>query len=144
MPEGGGFRERGELGAVAGLSDALPLGNLAVLVDFVQTRQNRLVAESEELAAAEIVGAPLHVADAQLAEQSFKERDVAEEELVLESLSASGDDDALAGAERGKQIGEGFAGAGAGFDDEMAALGESALHGLGHFVLAGPILEWER
>ncbi len=144
VPEGGGFGEGGELGAVAGFSDALPLGDLAVLVDLVQSRQNRLVTESEELAAAEVVGATLHVADAQLAEEGFEERDVAEEELILEGLGAGGDDDALAGAEGGEQIGEGFARAGTGFDDEMAALGEGALDSFSHFVLAGADFVGER
>ena len=143
MPESGGFGQRGKFGAVAGFCNAFPLGDLAVLVDFVEARENGLVAEGEELAAAEIVGAALHVADAELAEESFEERDVAEEELVLESLGAGGDDDALAGAKGGKKIGEGFTGARAGLDDEMAALGEGALDGFGHFVLAGAVLEWE-
>jgi len=144
VPEGGGFGEGGKLGAVAGFSDLLPLGNLAVLVDFVQSRQNGLIAEREELAAAKIVGAALHVADAQFAEEGFEEGDVAEEELVLEGLGACRDDDALAGAESGEQIGEGFAGASAGFDDKMAALGESALDSFGHFKLAGTVFEGER
>ena len=75
----------------------------------------------------------------QVAEEGFEEGHVAEVELVLERLGSSGDDDTLAGAERGQKIGEGFAGAGAGFDDEMAALGEGALDGLGHFKLAGAV-----
>ena len=122
----------------------LPLGDLAVLVDFFQAGQDGLVAQGEELVAAEVVGAALHVADAQLAEQGFEEGNVAEEELVLQGLGAGGDDDALAGAEGGQQIGEGFAGAGAGFDDEVAALGEGALDGLGHFELAGAVLVGQR
>ena len=144
MPEGGGFGKGGKLGAVAGLSDALPLGDLAVLVNFVEARENGLVAEGEELAAAKVIGAALHVADAQFAEQRFEKRNVAKEELVLKSLGTGGDDDALAGAKSGQKIGESFSGARSGFDDEMAALGERALHGFCHFVLAGAVLEWQR
>jgi hypothetical protein len=94
--------------------------------------------------AAEVVGAALHVADAQVAEERLEKGHVAEEELVLEGLGAGGDDDALAGAQGGQQVGEGFAGAGAGFDDQMAALGEGALDGLGHFKLAGAVLIGQR
>ena len=143
VPESRGFGQGGKLGTVAGFSDALPLGNLAIFVDFVHARENGLVAESEELAATEIVGAALHVADAQLAEKSFEKRDVAEEELILEGLGSGGDDDTLAGAECGQKLGEGFAGARASLDDEMAPLSESALDGFGHFVLPGAVLEWK-
>ena len=94
--------------------------------------------------AAEVVGAALHVADAQAAEQRFEKGNVAEVELVLQGLGAGGDDDALAGAQGGEQVGEGLAGAGACFDDEMAALGECALDGFGHFQLAGAVLVGQR
>ena len=123
VPEGGGFREGRKLGAVAGFSDLLPLSDLAVLFDLVEARKNGLVAEGEEFAAAKVVGAALHVADAKLAEEGFKKRDIAEKELVLEGLGPGRNDDALAGAESGKKIGKGFAGACAGFNDEMTALG---------------------
>ena len=45
---------------------------------------------------------------------------------------------------RGQQVGESFAGAGAGFDDEVAALGEGMLDGFGHFVLAGAVFVGQR
>ncbi len=70
-----------------------------------------------------------------------------EEELLLEVFGAGGDDDALlvlAGAAEGwEEIGEGFAGAGAGFDDEVAVVGEGLLDLFGHEVLAGAVLEGE-
>ena len=144
VPERAGFRQTGKLGAVAGFGDLLPLGDLAVFVDLVESRENRLVAEGEELAAAKIIGAALHVADAKLSEEGFKERNVAEEELILECFGSGGDDYALAGAECGQKIGERFASAGACFDDEMPALCECAFDGFGHFELAGAVLEGER
>ena len=144
MPEGARLGHAGKLGAVAGFGGLLPLGDLAVLVDLFEAGENGLVAQGDELVAAEVVGAALHVADAQVAEQRFEEGNVAEVELVLQGLGAGGDDDALAGAQGGQQIGEGFAGAGAGLDDEVAALGEGALDGLGHFKLAGAVLVGQR
>ncbi len=144
VPESARLGQSGKLGAVAGLGGLLPLGDLAVLVDLFQARQNRLIAQRDQLVAAEIVGAALHVADAQAAQQRFEKRNVAEEELILQRLGAGGDDDALAGAQRGQQVGEGLAGAGAGLDDQVAALGEGALDGLGHLELAGAVLVGQR
>ena len=52
---------------------------------------------------------------------------------------------ALAGkAQRGQQIGEGLAGAGPGFDDEVTLLFEGGFDGSGHLVLAAAMLEGER
>ena len=111
-----------------------------VLVDLFQAGEDGLVLQSDELVAAEVVGAALHVADAELAEQGFEEGNVAEVELILEGLGSGGDDDALAGAQGGQQVGQGLAGSGAGLDDEVAAFREGALDGLGHLELAGAVL----
>ena len=63
----------------------------------------------------------------------FEERDVLEEELLLQVLGAGGDDDALlafAGqAQGGQQIGQRLAGPGAGFDDQVALVGEGLFDG---------------
>ena len=93
---------------------------------------------------AQIVGAALHVADTQRAKQRLKERHVAKEKLILEGLGAGGDDDALARTQGWEQVGQGLAGAGAGLDDEVTALFESPLHGLGHFQLAGTVFIGQR
>ena len=91
--------------------------------------------------------AAFHVADLQRAEEGFEEGDVLEEELLLQVFGAGGDDDALlalAGeAECGQEVGEGFAGAGAGFDDEVAFFFEGGFDGAGHLVLAAAVLEGE-
>ena len=94
--------------------------------------------------AAEIVGAALHVADTQRADQSFEKGNVAEVELVLQGLGSGGDDDALAGAQGGEQVGEGLAGAGAGLDDQVAALCESLFDGSRHLQLAGAVFIGQR
>ena len=65
------------------------------LVDLFEAVEQRVVAESVELVAAEIVGAALHVADLERAEKGFEEGDVLEEELLLKVFCAGGDDDAL-------------------------------------------------
>jgi len=140
LPESAGLGQVVELGAIAGFGLFLPLGDLAVLVDLLKPGENGLILQGDQLVAAEVVGAALHIADAQVAEQGFEEGNIAEEELVLERLGAGRDDDALAGAQGRKQVGERFAGAGAGLDDQVAMLAEGALHGLGHLQLARPVL----
>ena len=67
----------------------------------------------------------------------LEKRNVLEEELLLQVLGAGGDHDALAGEDRGNQVGERFAGAGAGLDDQVLAVRERGFHGLGHVQLAG-------
>jgi len=141
LPEGGRLGQSGNLGAVAGFRGLLPLGDLAVLVDFLQAAEDGLIAQGDQLMAAEVVGAALHVADAQVSDKGFEEGNVAKVELILEGLGSRRDDDALAGAQGGEQVGEGFAGACAGLDDEMAAFLEGTLDGLGHLQLAGAVLK---
>ncbi len=60
-----------------------------------------MIAEGDELVAAEVVSAALHVADLQISEQRFEKRHVAKKELILQRLGSGGDDDALPGAECG-------------------------------------------
>ena len=60
------------------------------------------------------------------------ERQVALEELVLQRLGAGGDDDLAAVEQRRDEIGEGLAGAGAGFGDQRAALRDGRGHRIGH------------
>ena len=140
VPERGGLGEGVDLGAVAGFGGLLPRGDVVELVDLFEAVEERVVAQRVELVPAEVVAAALHVADLQRAEEGFEEGDVLEEELLLEVFGAGGDDDALlalAGeAQGGQKIGEGFAGAGAGFDDEVALVVEGGLDGVGHLVLA--------
>ncbi len=105
------------------------------LADLFQPVQHWLVGEVVEFLAAKIIAAALHVADAQLAQMLLEERNVLEEELLLQRLGAGRDDDALARANHRQQIRQRLAGAGAGFDDQVAALFERLLHGFGHLQL---------
>ncbi len=95
VPEGGGLGEVIEFGAVAGFGGFFPGGDVVELVDLFEAVEERVVAEGVELVAAEVVGAALHVADFEGAEEGFEEGDVLEVELLLEVFGAGGDDDAL-------------------------------------------------
>src|SRR5258708_26103100 len=90
LPELIGFRQLLELGAVAAFCNRLPLSNLAILLDLLQSVEHRLIREVLELLPAEIVVAPLHVADPQLAQVLLQEGNVFEEELLLKVLGAGG------------------------------------------------------
>ncbi len=109
--------------------------------------EERVVAQRVELVAAEIVCPPLHVADLERTEKGFEEGDVFEEELLLQIFGAGGDDDALLALasepQSGQEVGEGLAGAGAGFDDEVTFFLECGFDGSGHFVLAAAVFEGE-
>jgi len=94
--------------------------------------------------AAEVIRAALHVTNAQVAQERFEKGNIAKEELVLQRFGSGGDNHALSGAERGQQIGEGFAGACSCFDDQMAMLGQRAFDGLCHFKLAAAVLVRQR
>ena len=115
-----------------------------VLIDLFKAGEDGLVLERDQLVAAEVVGAAFHIADAEIADEGFKEGNVAEVELVLEGLGTGGDNDALAGSQGGKQVGQGLAGAGSGLDDEVTAFSERALDRLGHFELARAVLIGQR
>ena len=66
-------------------------------------------------------------------------RQVALDQLALEREGRGGDDDALAVRERGHQVAEGLAGAGAGLDQQVGAVVHGACDGLGHGDLAGAL-----
>ena len=146
-PEDGGLGEGVDLGAVAGLSGFLPCGDVVILLDLFETGEDGGVAEGVELLLAEVVLAALHVADLERAKEGFEEGDVLEVELFLQVFGAGGDDDsllALAGVfECREEVGEGFACAGSGFDDEVALVGDGFFNGEGHLQLAGAVFEGE-
>ena len=111
------------------------------MLDLLQPTEHRLVGQVVELLAAQIVVAPFHVADAQFALAVRKKRllekwDILVEELFLQILRAGGDDHALAGTNHRQQIGQGFARAGAGFDDQMTLFRQRLLDRLSHLQLS--------
>ena len=88
--------------------------------------------------AAEKIRAALHYGDFEFGrEMLLQKRDVFLVELLLERFRGGGDHDAAAAANRGEQVGERFAGAGAGFDDRVMLFGEGVVDGFGHFELRG-------
>src|SRR5207302_10041774 len=111
-----------QLRAVTALGCRLPFCNLPVLLDLLQAVEHRLAGKVIKFLPAEIIVAPFHVADAQLAQMLLQERNVLEVELLLQVLGASGDDDALAAANDRKKISQGFARARSGLYDQVPFL----------------------
>ncbi len=116
--------------------DLFPVANDLEIGDFFEAFEHGLFFGVVNFLAAGVIGAALHVTSAQRAEVLFKEGNVLEEELLLKILGAGGDDHALAGKNRGDQIGQRLAGAGASLDDQVLFIGERGLDGFGHFELA--------
>ena len=111
------------------------------MFDLFQAAQHWLVGKIVELFATEIVGPALHVTDPQfgcaIGIQGLLEKgDIFVEELFLEVLGSSGDQNPLAGTDYGEQVGERLAGAGAGFHDQVTLLFECLLDGLRHLELS--------
>lgn len=142
-PEVGIVGEEVKFGAVAGFGEVHPVFDLGKPFDFVEgfeAREGRLGGEEIDFVAAEKIVAALHESDVEFGgEMFFEEGDVFVEELLLEGFGGGGNDDALAGADGGDEIAEGFAGASAGFDDGVAAFGEGVFDDFGHFDLGAAV-----
>ena len=137
-PGGAFFGKCADFGAIAQFGGLFPVLNDLKIGDFFEAGEDGGVFGFVDLLAAGVVAAAFHVADAQgSTDDLFKKRDIAEEELLLEGFGAGGNDDALFGEQGGDQVGEGLAGAGSGFDDQLAFFGESFFDGDGHLDLAG-------
>ena len=88
VPERARLGQFGEFGAVAGARRLFPRRDGAVVFDLFESAEDGLIGEIDQLFAAEIVVASLHVADAELPVAFGEERtlecgDIFEEELLL-------------------------------------------------------------
>ena len=68
-------------------------------------------------------------------ERLLEKRNVFVEKLFLQILGSGRNDDALARSNHRQQVGQGLAGAGAGFDDQVSLFGERFLDRLRHLKL---------
>ena len=144
VPQRAHLRQAVNLSPIPGLRHLFPLGNLPILVNLFQARQDGLTAQRHQLVPAKIVRAPLHVAHAQRAQQRFKKRYVAEEKLILQRLGARRNNHPLSRAQRRQQIRKRLAGARSRLHNQVAAFLKGAFHGLRHLQLPGPVLIRQR
>ena len=91
---------------------------------------------------AEVVVPPLHHAGRELHPDPLAQKgQVLVVDLVLQVARAGGDDDPAAGLQRGHEVGQGLAGAGAGLDHQRAAVARAGRgDGPRHLLLARPVL----
>ena len=138
-----GFGKLGKFRAVAGRSCLLPRGNRAILLDLLQSAENRLVREVVEFLAAQIIVAAFHVTDrkpgagnAFSKERMLQKWNVLVEKLFLQIFCAGGDDHALARADHRHQVRQSLSRACAGFNDQVPLFFQRLLDCLRHLQLS--------
>src|SRR5579871_3676324 len=99
LPELCIFGKTLQFGAVTAFRGGFPFGNLPVLVNFLESAQNRLVGEIVKLLPAKIIVAAFHITNAQLAQMLLEEWYILEKELFLQVLGAGGNNHAFAAAD---------------------------------------------
>ena len=144
-PEGKILRKIRKLCAIPGLGLRYPAKNFVELIDLIEPLEQRRGLSALEAMQTGVVVAALHHGRAKFCRQDFlKKRDVLIHQLLLQIFGAGRDHYAGAAParrrDRGHEISERLAGAGAGFDDQVLLLLEGAQHGLSHFDLAGAML----
>ena len=115
------------------------------MLDLINAAKHRLIGEIVELFTTQIVVAPFHVTDIELAfavwkKGQFKERDIFLKQLLLKIFCASRNDDALTGTDNGNEVSQSLAGAGPSLDNQMTLFFERLLYRLRHLQLSLPEL----
>jgi hypothetical protein len=140
-PEVHGVGQAIDLRPVPGHRFLRPFFNDAEERDLVHLLELARRLEGGEPQPAEVVAPALHQGHSHVAAQGLgHEGNVFVHKLVLQVLGAGGDDDALPRRDRGHEIGDGFAGAGAGFREQNAAVGDRLRDGETKLLLGDPLL----
>src|SRR5262249_17135193 len=96
-PGGPGFGQRFDVGAISEFRGFFPSADDLEIGQLFQAREHRLLFSIVDFLAARVIAAALHVADIQWPrEMLLQERNIFEEELLLEVFGPSGNHDALA------------------------------------------------
>ncbi len=140
QPPGPGlFRHVDAFGLVAGLGALGEARDLAQVRRFLARSQAPGVHRTFEVIRADVVGAALEQRDRRAhLQRSAHRRQVPVEELVLQGLGPGRDDHLAAREQRRHQVGEGLAGAGAGFRHQRQVAGDRRGDALRHLQLLRP------
>jgi hypothetical protein len=142
VPERQVFRKVFDFRAIARLGLVRPLLEDPDVDGFVERADRGTLAEGLESVEAEIVAAALHAGRLERdAERLLEDRQILEEDLLLQILGARGDKHSLTAENRGHEVGERFSRARAGLGEQHAAIGEDHCHGVRHLELPGAWLE---
>ena len=141
-PDAGVLGDVGQLAAVAGLARAGERDDLRQVAGVVARRQPAVRRRALQMVVADVIGATLEQRQrGRRTQRVADQRQVALIELVLQRLGAGRDDDLPAVEQRGNQVGEGLAGAGAGLGDQRAPRRDRVGHCGGHRQLLVPVAE---
>ncbi len=133
------LRNLGDQAAIARFARAGECDDLREMAGIFARRQTALGRRAFEMVMADVVGAALEERErGRHAERGADQWQVPLEELVLQRLRAGREDDLAAVLERGDEIGEGLAGAGARFGDQRCTRANRACHCFGHRELLRP------
>ena len=139
IPQLGVVGEERQLVAVARFGQLFPVADLREPVNLVDSLQDRLALHLMHFLAAEKIRAALHQRGLQIRREVFlQEGNVLLEELLLQRFGRRRNDHAPSAANRGNQIRERLAGAGAGLDHDVLMLRESVVGDLRHRQLRRP------
>ena len=135
-PDQRGFRDTADLGDIAVTGAPRPGADAAQLGDLLARTQAPAFLGGLPAIVTEIVAAPLQQRDPRRHFQRLAHhRQIPLKQLILQVAGAGRDDDPQSGQQRGHQISVGLAGAGAGFDDQGAAVSQDRGDRLGHLLL---------
>ena len=138
-PDRGILRHVGDLALVAARRCAHEGLDPLHIADVGARRERRLRRRPRQMMVADIVAAALEQGNGDRdAQRIAHQRQVALIELVLQRLGPGGNDHLAAGKQGGNQIGEGLAGAGPGFGEQLAARLDGERDRLGHRDLLRP------
>ncbi len=136
---GRAFVQPGQFGQVAGARHLGPLLDPGQGAHGNAIGQISLLAGHLHAVQAEVAAPPLEQCRAHGKPQRFNQaRQVAAEELVLQSLGRGRQQHALAAQQGRNQVGKGFTDAGAGLDHQGVRAFNGACHGQGHLGLPAP------
>ena len=141
-PDAGVFRNVGQFGAIAAFARTRERDDFRQVAGVVARRQAAFARRALEVMVADVVGAALEQRDGDRRGQRVADqRQVAFEQLILKRLGARRYDDLAAVEQRGNEIGERLASAGARFRDERLAQRDCPGHRLRHCELLRPEAE---
>ena len=129
---------------IPGLRRLFPFRDRLVLRNLLEPRQNRLAPQRKQLVPAQVIRAPLHVANAQRSKERLQKRHILKKQLLLQILCPRRDDHPMPGRralpQRWQQIRQRLPCPRSCLDNQVPLILEGALHRLRHLQLPPPKL----
>ena len=137
-PDAGVFRHAVQLGFIAGAAGFGKAAHFFQVRHVLPRHETAIFARAFKVVMAHVIGAALEQGDGSGHIECVAYRwQVAAEQLVLQVFGAGGNDHLATVQQRRRQVGQGFAGAGAGFGDQYAVGFDGVLDGARQRQLLG-------